>query len=102
VSGQVTDAEDGSGLPGVNVVLQGTTNGTVTDANGDYTLTVPSETGTLVFTFVGMATQEVQISGRTRIDVALKTDVSQLSEVVVTALGIERNRNELPYAAQEV
>lgn len=102
VSGQVTDAEDGSGLPGVNVVLQGTTNGTVTDANGDYTLTVPSETGTLVFTFVGMATQEVQISGRTRIDVAMTTDVSQLSEVVVTALGIERNRNELPYAAQEV
>jgi TonB-linked SusC/RagA family outer membrane protein len=102
ISGRVTDAEDGSGLPGVNVVLEGTTNGTVTDTDGAFTLTVPSDGGTLVFTFVGMATQEVPIGGRTQIDVVMNTDVSQLSEVVVTALGIERNRNELPYAAQQV
>ena len=101
VSGRVTDAEDGSGLPGVNVVLKGTTNGTVTDAEGQYSLSVPSE-GALVFTFVGMATQEINIAGRSQINVSLTTDVSQLSEVVVTALGIERNRNELPYAAQQV
>lgn len=102
VSGRVTDAEDGSGLPGVNVVLQGTTSGTVTNVDGEYAITVPSDEGTLVFTFVGMSTQEVSITGRTEVNVSMSPDVSQLSEVVVTALGIVRNRNELPYSAQEV
>lgn len=102
VSGRVTDADDGSGLPGVNVVLEGTTNGTVTDVDGGYSLTVPGAEGTLVFTFVGMGTQEVPINGRTQIDVAMTADVAQLSEVVITAMGIERTRNELAYAAQKV
>ncbi|HEX8041268.1 MAG TPA: SusC/RagA family TonB-linked outer membrane protein [Chryseosolibacter sp.] len=102
VSGRVTDAEDGSGLPGVNVVLQGTTNGTVTDANGDFSLTVPSDAGTLVFTFVGMATQEIPIGGRTEINVVMAADVSQLSEVVVTALNIPREKASLGYATQQI
>jgi len=102
VAGRVTDADDGSGLPGVNVVLQGTTNGTVTDTDGDYTLTVPGEGGTLVFTFVGMATQEVPIGGRTEINVVMSADVAQLSEVVVTALNIPREKASLGYATQEI
>jgi TonB-linked SusC/RagA family outer membrane protein len=102
VSGRVTDADDGSGLPGVNVVLQGTTNGTVTDVDGRYSLNVPSDGGTLVFTFVGMATQEVPIGGRTEINVNMAPDVSQLSEVVVTALGITREKASLGYSTQEI
>lgn len=102
VSGRVTDADEGGGLPGVNVVLQGTTSGTVTDANGDYSLTVPSGDGTLVFTFVGMATQEIPISGRTRIDVVMAADVAQLNEVVVTALNIPREKASLGYATQQL
>ena len=58
VSGKVTSPEDGSTLPGVNVVLKGTTNGTVTDADGNYKLNVPSAGGTLVFSFIGLQTQE--------------------------------------------
>jgi TonB-linked SusC/RagA family outer membrane protein len=102
VSGRVTDADEGSGLPGVNVVLQGTTNGTVTDTDGAYSLNVPSEGGTLVFTFVGMATQEIPIGGRTEINVSMAADVSQLSEVVVTAMNIPREKASLGYATQEL
>lgn len=102
ISGRVTDADDGTGLPGVNVVLQGTTNGTVTDVDGDYSLTVPGNDGTLVFTFVGMATQEVPIGGRSEINVVLSPDVEQLNEVVVTALGITREKASLGYSTQEL
>jgi TonB-linked SusC/RagA family outer membrane protein len=101
ISGKVISAEEGSPLPGVNVVVKGTTNGTVTDAEGNYTLSAPSD-GTLIFTFIGLATQEVAIGGRTTVDVQLAQDAQQLNEVVVTALGIVRSKNELPYAAQEV
>lgn len=100
VSGRVTSAEEGSAIPGVNVVLKGTSNGTVTDAQGRYTL-VASE-GTLVFSFIGLKSTEAEIGGRSIIDVQMESDATQLSEVVVTALGIQRNKNELPYAAQQV
>lgn len=102
ISGRVTSAEDGSGLPGVNVVLKGTTNGTVSDTDGKFTLSVPSTGGTLVFTFIGLMSQEVIIGERTVVDVQMSSDVHQLSEVVVTALGIEKTKNELAYAAQKV
>jgi TonB-linked SusC/RagA family outer membrane protein len=102
VSGRVTDATDGVPLPGVNVVVKGTTNGTVTDTDGRYNLTVPNPSSTLVFSFIGLVTQEIDIAGRQVVDVPMASDVTQLSEVVVTALGIERKRNELPYAAQQV
>lgn len=102
VSGRVTDATDGLPLPGVNVVVKGTTNGTVTDTDGRYSLNVPGSSGVLIFSFIGLVTQEVEIGGRQVINVPMSSDVTQLSEVVVTALGIERKRNELPYAAQQV
>jgi TonB-linked SusC/RagA family outer membrane protein len=102
VSGRVTDANDGLPLPGVNVVVKGTTNGTVTDTDGRYNITVPAPSSVLVFSFIGLVTQEIDIAGRQVIDVPMASDVTQLSEVVVTALGIERKRNELPYAASQV
>ncbi|HEY3404274.1 MAG TPA: SusC/RagA family TonB-linked outer membrane protein [Ohtaekwangia sp.] len=102
VSGRVTSAEDGSGLPGVNIVLKGTTNGTVTDANGDYTLKVPAEGGTLVFTFIGLTSQESVIGASNSVSIAMAQDVQQLSEVVVTALGTKQNAREVTYANQTV
>src|SRR6478736_9903808 len=87
VSGKVTSSDDGSPVPGANVVLKGTTNGTVTDATGSYKLTVPASGGTLVISFIGMQTMEAPIGDRSIVDAALGTDVKQLSEVVVTALG---------------
>lgn len=102
VSGKVTAAEDGSGLPGVNVVVKGTTNGTVTDSNGAYSLNVPSEGQFLVFTFIGLKSEEVQIGDRTSVDISLSLDVTQLSEVVVTALNIPRDKASLGYSTQQV
>lgn len=101
VSGRITSTEDGSSLPGVNVLLKGTSTGTVTDIDGAYSISVPAgsaESGTLVFSFIGLATQEVPIGGRTTIDVQMGPDVTQLSEVVVTAVGIERERKALGYS----
>jgi TonB-linked SusC/RagA family outer membrane protein len=102
VTGRVTSAEDGTSLPGVNVVVKGTTTGTVTDTEGAYSLAVPENGNVLVFTFIGLETQEIDIAGRAVVDANLKADVTQLTEVVVTALGIERNKNELGYSAQQV
>ncbi|MTI21141.1 TonB-dependent receptor [Fulvivirga sp. RKSG066] len=87
VSGKVTSVEDGSTLPGVNVVVKGTTTGTVTDIDGNYKLTVPSSASTLVFSFIGLATEEIEIGTRSVIDVAMSPDVQQLSEVVVVGYG---------------
>jgi TonB-linked SusC/RagA family outer membrane protein len=84
VSGKVTSTEDGSSLPGVNVVLKGTTVGTVTDVDGNYRIAVPSEGGTLVFSFIGLTTAEAVIGSRAVVDLQMATDVTQLSEVVVT------------------
>ncbi|MDX1629188.1 MAG: TonB-dependent receptor plug domain-containing protein, partial [Fulvivirga sp.] len=102
VSGKVTSAEDGSSLPGVNVVVKGTTRGTVTDIEGNYKLAVPEDNGVLVFSFIGLETVEEPIDGRSVIDVQMASDVTQLSEVVVTAVGIERETKALGYAVSNV
>jgi TonB-linked SusC/RagA family outer membrane protein len=102
VSGKVTASDDGSSLPGVNVILQGTDVGAITDINGDYRINIPEAGGTLVFSFIGYATQEVNIGNQSVINMQLKPDVRQLTEVVVTAFGIERERRSLNYSTQEV
>ncbi|MTI31434.1 SusC/RagA family TonB-linked outer membrane protein [Xanthovirga aplysinae] len=102
VSGTVTSEEDGLGMPGVTVVLKGTTTGVQTDFDGKYSLEVPADGGVLVFSFVGMATQEAQVGARSVIDVQMAADVKQLSEVVVTAFGVAREKKALGYAVQEV
>jgi TonB-linked SusC/RagA family outer membrane protein len=102
VSGKVTSSDDGSAIPGVNVLLKGTAAGSVTDATGVYTLSVPESGGTLVFSFIGLQSQEVEIGSRSVIDVIMTPDVTQLTEVIVTALGIEREEKSIGYSVQEV
>ncbi len=102
VSGKVTSAEDGSALPGVNVVIKGTTNGTVTDADGNYKLSVIDPASSLIFSFIGLTTTEVPIGERTVVDVSLSLDVQQLSEVIVTAQGVARDKKALGYAVSSV
>ncbi|MFM7430184.1 MAG: TonB-dependent receptor plug domain-containing protein, partial [Flammeovirgaceae bacterium] len=102
IKGKVTSAEDGSGLPGVNVVVKGTTNGTVTDAEGNYRINVPSSGGSLVFSFIGLSTSEVEIGDRTMVDVSLSMDVQQLSEVVVVGQGASKEKKALGYAISSV
>src|SRR5680860_265216 len=102
VTGKVTSADEPAGIPGVNVRVQGTMVGTITDLDGTYSVDVPEGSEVLVFSFVGFVTEEVTIGDRSVVDVVLVPDISELGEVVVTALGIERNRNELAYSAQEV
>jgi TonB-linked SusC/RagA family outer membrane protein len=85
VTGKVTSAEDGSTLPGVNVVLKGTNSGTVTDSDGNYKISVPAEGGTLVFSFIGLTTTEVGVGSRSTIDIQMAADFTQLNEVVVTS-----------------
>lgn len=89
ITGKVTSAEDGSALPGVNVVLKGTTTGTVTNSQGAYSITISSGDGILIFSFIGLITQEVKLGVSNVINVALQSDVSQLSEVVVTGYAIQ-------------
>ncbi|MDR0692309.1 MAG: TonB-dependent receptor [Prevotellaceae bacterium] len=86
VSGVVTDAADGQPLPGVSVVLKGANVSSATDANGRYTINVAGD-ATLVFSFIGMKTQEEAVGGRTVINVALETEAKQLEEVIVVAYG---------------
>jgi TonB-linked SusC/RagA family outer membrane protein len=93
---------DNTGLPGVNVVQEGTTNGTVTDVDGTFSIVIPEGQGTLVFSFVGFETTTVSIGAQSTITVTLTEDPRQLSEVVVTALGIERETRALGYSTQEV
>lgn len=100
ISGKIT--ENGEAIPGVNVVLKGTTTGTTTDVDGNYRLSVPEEGGTLVFSFIGLETQEVEIGARSVIDVGMASDVQQLTEVVVTGYGIERAPNEVTYQTEKV
>ncbi len=102
VTGKITSMDDGEALPGVNVVLKGTTIGTVTDFDGNYTLSVSDQNAVLVFSFIGLATEEVAVGARSVIDVQMRSDVKQLSEVVVTAFGIEREQKALGYAVSEV
>lgn len=102
VTGTVTSADDGAPLPGVNVIVPGTTTGTTTDIEGEYRISVPENVNSLVFSFIGYETQEVNIGNRSVVDVQLASDVRQLTEVVVTAFGIERERRSLNYATQEL
>ena len=101
VSGKITAAEDGSGLPGVNVVLKGTSSGAVTDVDGNFKMVVPGDGGVLVFSFIGFQTQEVTIGNQSVINISLNAEVTQLSEIVVTALGIERERQVPQGVARE-
>lgn len=86
ITGRVTSADDGSPLPGVNVVLKGTSTGTTTSSNGEYSINVPTTGATLVFSFIGLKSVEVRVESKNVIDVAMDAEVTQLQEVVSTGL----------------
>lgn len=103
VIGKVTSAEDGSPLPGVSVVLKGTSKGVVTDAGGVYDLSVPNvKTAVLVFSFVGTVTQEIRVGNETELNVALVSDSKVLTEVVVTGSGVATSKASLGIAVESV
>jgi hypothetical protein len=93
VTGKVTSAEEGSPIPGVNIIVKGTAQGTVTDAEGNYRINVPSSGSTLIFSFIGLTAQEQEIGERAVIDVQMTQDVTQLGEVVVTGYGDQEVRS---------
>jgi len=90
IKGKVTDKEKGEGLPGVNVVIKGTSVGTTTDGTGSYSLSVPESGAVLVFSFVGYVSQELPVGNRSTLDVAIESDTKALSEVVVIGYGTAR------------
>ncbi len=102
ITGTVTDANDGNSLPGVNVVVKGTTTGTVTDLKGVYSLKVPANAQSLTFSFIGYQSQDVLIGGQTTINVSLVPSAKELEELVITALGISREKRALGYAVAQV
>ncbi|SDL30691.1 TonB-linked outer membrane protein, SusC/RagA family [Catalinimonas alkaloidigena] len=83
VSGQVTDSENNQGIPGVNVLIKGTSNGTITDLDGHYQLTASSEDDVLVFSFIGYESQEVRIGNQSTLNVALDPSLTSLNEVII-------------------
>ena len=93
VTGNVTSADDGVELPGVSVVVQGTTLGSVTDFQGNYTITVPGADLILIFSFIGMSTQEVPVYGRLTIDVVLESSSIEIEEVVAIGYGSVRKKD---------
>ncbi len=100
VSGRVT-GEDGSPLPGVTVQIKGTSAGSATDANGNFKLSVP-DNATLIFRGVGFQEKSLVVGTQSNLNVTLSSSTKQLNELVVTALGLQRTRNSLPYAAQQI
>ncbi|MBC7569922.1 MAG: SusC/RagA family TonB-linked outer membrane protein [Spirosoma sp.] len=101
ISGKVTSPEN-EPIPGVNVVVKGANTGSITTADGTYQLTVSATAKTLVFSFIGYKTAEIALENQTRIDVKLANDLTNLSEVVVTANAIVREKKELGYAVSTV
>ena len=102
VTGVVSSAEDGSLLPGVTVAAKGTTVGTITDASGMYQINVPEGVDALIFSFVGLTTQEVGIGDMSEVLVSMESDFLEIGEVVVTAMGIRKEKKALGYSVQEI
>ena len=102
ITGKVTSADDGLPIPGVSIAVRGTTLGTVTDIDGSYSLQVPESTQNIVFSFVGMASQEVALAGRSVINIVMQPQAFGVDEVVVTALGIRKDKKALGYSVQAV
>lgn len=92
VTGTVTSEADGNPVPGVNILIKGTTTGTVTDVNGNYVVDAPSD-GTLIFSFIGFTRQEVPVGGRTVINLAMASEIQSLEEIVVTGYSTQRKKD---------
>lgn len=101
VTGKITDS-NGEPLPGVTVSIKGTSVGTISDVDGAFTIKTSSANDVLIFSFIGYATQEIQVAGKSVINVTLEEDAQALDEVVVTALGIKRQKRSLGYATTDI
>jgi len=101
VTGTVTSSTDGLPLPGVNVIVAGTTIGTITDVDGNYSIDVP-EDASLSFSFVGYEVKLITVGDATVVDVELDASIIGLDEVVVTSLGIQREKKQITYSAQNI
>lgn len=93
VTGTVVDTDTNLSIPGVNVIVKGTSIGVVTDLEGDYTISVPSEESVLVFSSIGYATQEIEVAGRSTINVDMEQDISSLEEVVLIGYGSQKRKD---------
>lgn len=102
ITGVVTSSADGQAIPGVSVVVKGTTIGTTSNVDGSYSLSVPQDATALIFSFVGMQTKEVAIGGKQVINAVLEPQLLDLDEVVVTAYGISRAKKAVAYQTEEV
>ena len=102
VKGTVVSAADGAGLPGVAVSEKGTTNGTLTDMNGQFAIRTASAKSTLVFSFIGMTKVEEPLNGRSVVDVKMVSEEFAIGEVVITGLGIKRDKKSIGYAVQQL
>src|SRR5665647_317878 len=98
ITGVVTSGDDGTSIPGVSVVVKGSTLGTVTDMDGKFTLKVPQGAKTLSVTFVGMASAEIPITGSTNYAIKLQSESISVGEIVVTALGQTMNKAKVGYS----
>ena len=101
IAGKVTASDDGLGLAGASIIYKGTNVGTNADADGKFSFSIPGD-GTLVVSYVGFLIKEIQVGNQTNFDIKLDADTRQLSEVVVTAFGIEREKKALGYTVQEI
>ncbi len=101
ITGRVTDSTD-QPLTGVSIQVKGTTEGTVTDANGHFTLQVPDSAAVLVVSYLGFRKEEIAVNGRSHLNIILYPKATGLNEVVVTALGLKRQDRELGYATQKI
>lgn len=102
ITGKITSKSDGSALPGVSIMVKGTTKGTVTDMDGKYRITVPGSASTLVFTYISFETQEVVVGSQATINIQMVESSKTLNEVVVTAAGIKREKSTLGYSVTTV
>ncbi|MEM6803346.1 MAG: carboxypeptidase-like regulatory domain-containing protein, partial [Bacteroidota bacterium] len=102
ISGTVTESANKSPLAGVSIVIKGTTTGALTDDRGIYNITVPNDEAVLVFNFIGYEAQEITVNGQSKIDVAMMSSNIELDDVVITALGVERETKSLAYSVTEI
>lgn len=102
ITGRVTKTTDGTPLPGVTVVVKGTTTGDISDADGKYTIQIPNDQAVLLFTFIGFTSKEMAVGSQATLNVTLDEATLEISEVVVTALGISKESKSLGYAVANV
>src|SRR6266487_5312400 len=102
VSGTVSNQDDGLPLPGVTITVMETSKHFITDAKGKYTLSIPNGKAKIVFSYAGYSTQTMDVNNRSVINVALISSTKQLTDVVVTALGITKEKRTVGYSTQEL